>query len=93
MKLNSELVGRTLNQIDAQAISEDHPALEKLKDMFGDHTFFIDGSGLNIIEPMDDKPQTGKVVNVASWDDADPPRLMAHPPESTDVVVELGPMH
>ena len=39
MKLNSEMVDRTLSQIDAEAISEDHPLVPKLKTMFGDHTF------------------------------------------------------
>jgi hypothetical protein len=33
------------------------------------------------------------MVNVASWDDDDPPHLTPHPPESTDVVIEFAPMH
>lgn len=49
MKLNSELVERTLGQIEAKAIPEDHPVFPKLKDLFGDHTFFLDASGLNIV--------------------------------------------
>ncbi len=102
MKLNSELVERALSQIDAEAISEDHPVLPKLKGLFGDHTFFIDTAGLNIIEPIDmveidepmeERPQRGKVVNVANWDDADPPRLLPHVPQATDVIVEFEPMH
>ena len=93
MKLNSVLVERTLGQIEAEAIPEDHPSVPKLKDLFGDHTFFLDTSGLNIIEPMEEAPRTGKLVNVASWDDADPPQLLAHSPESTDVLIEFGPMH
>jgi hypothetical protein len=52
MKLNSEMVERTLSQINAQSISEDHPLVPKLKTMFGDHTFFINATGLNIIEPL-----------------------------------------
>jgi hypothetical protein len=93
MKMDSSLVDRTLSQIKAEAIPEDHPALPKLKDLFGDHTFFLDPSGLNIVEPMEEQPQTGIVVNVASWDDEDPPHLLAHSPESTNVRIEFGPMH
>jgi hypothetical protein len=93
MKLDSELVERTLGQIEAEAIPEDHPVIPKLKDLFGDHTFFLDISGLNIIEPMEEKPRIGKLVNVASWDDTDPPHLLVHVPESTDVLIEFGPMH
>ncbi len=93
MKLNSELVERTLGQIEAKAIPEDHPVFPKLKDLFGDHTFFLDASGLNIVELMEEKPRTGKLVNLASWDDADPPHLQPHIPETTDVLIEFGPMH
>lgn len=93
MKMDSALLERTLSQIDAEAIPEDHPAFPKLKDMFGDHTFFLDPRGLNIIEPVDAQPQTGMVMNVASWDDEDPPNLLAHAPESTDVTIAFGPTH
>jgi len=93
MKLNCELVELTLGQIEAEAIPEDHPVIPKLKDLFGDHTFFVDASGLNIIEPMEEKPRIGKLVNVASWADTDPPHLQPHMPESTDVLIEFGPMH
>jgi hypothetical protein len=83
MKLNSELVERTLGQIEADAIPENHPVFPKLKGLFGDHTFFLDSSGLNIVEPMMQMPRMGKLVNVASWDDADPSQLLAHLPEPT----------
>jgi hypothetical protein len=65
MKLNAALVERTLGQIEAEAIPEDHPVLPKLKGLFGDHTFFLDKSGLNIIEPMEEKPQTARLLNFA----------------------------
>ena len=91
MKLNSEMVDRTLRQIDAHAISEDHPLLPKLKTIFGDHTFFVDATGLNIIEPLEETPQRGTLLKVARWDDTK--KLIAHEPESTDVVVELVPTH
>jgi len=93
MKLNSEMVERTLGQIEAEAIPENHPEFPKLRGLFGDHTFFLDSSGLNIVAPMEQMPRMGKLVNVASWDDADLLQLLPHVPESTDVLIELGSMH
>jgi hypothetical protein len=93
MRLNSALVQRTLSQFEAQAIPENHPSIPDLSRTFGDHTFFIDGDGLKIIEPAvpdEDGQETGQVVKVASWQDANRTSLVAHPPEPTDVVVELG---
>lgn len=92
MKLNSELVDRTLNQIDAQAVPEDGPLFMRLKDIFGDHTFFLDNSGLNIVEPMDGTSQSGNIVNLASWDGTERQSLVPHSPEPTDVVVQLAPL-
>jgi hypothetical protein len=93
MKLNSELIERTLDQIEAEAIPEDHPVVPTLRDLFGDHTFFLNAGGLNIVESMEEKPRIGKLMNVASWDDANPSQLLPHVPESTDVLIELGSMH
>ena len=96
MKLTSAQVERTLSQFQAEAIPDDHPALPKLNQMFGEHTFFIDGSGLNIVEPAEagePETQSGKVVNVANWSDDERTRLVRHEPEPTDVVVTLGSNH
>jgi hypothetical protein len=91
MKLKPELIDRTLSQIHAESIPDDHPMYPKLRSVFGNHTFFLDESGLNIIEPVRERPETGVVMNVASWDDAETPTLVAHPPHSTEVMVELRP--
>ncbi len=80
---------------NAQAIPDDHPALPQLNGLFGDHTFFLDSHGLNIVEPVEpakSRARTGKVVNLASWSDSNPARLEPHEPELTDVVIELGSM-
>ena len=93
MKLAAPMVVRTLDQYDAKVLPESHPAVAQLSKRFGDHTFFIDGTGLNIIEPAEkDGPgqATGVVVNLASWADAERSSLDPHPPEMTDIVVELG---
>jgi hypothetical protein len=96
MKLTSALVERTLSQFEAEAIPDNHPAVPQLRGIFGDHTFFLDGNGLNIVEPAEptqEGAQAGKVVNLASWNDADPPKLAPHEPEPTEVVIVLGFKH
>jgi hypothetical protein len=92
MRLTSAEVERTLSQFEAQAIPDNHPVVPQLYELFGDHTFFLDSNGLNIVEPADPtQAGMGKVVNVADWSDAND--LAPHEPESTDVVIVLGSIH
>jgi hypothetical protein len=96
MKLTPAQVERILSQFEAKAIPEDHPGVPQLNELFGDHTFFLDSNGLNIVEPAEptqEGVQTGKIVNLATWTDADPPSLAPHEPEPTDVVIMLGSKH
>jgi len=93
MRLSPALVEKTLTQFEAQAIPENHPAIPELNRLFGDHTFFLDGSGLHIVEPAigdDEGRQPAHVVKLASWNDAERTSLAAHEPEPTDVMIELG---
>ena len=93
MRLTTPLIQRTLSQLEAQAIPDNHPSMPELSRAFGDYTFFIDGDGLNIVEPTaetGDGEAAGQVVRVASWQDASRTSLVAHPPEPIDVLVELG---
>ena len=96
MKLNTVLVERTLNQFDAQAIPENHPVVQQLSSLFGDHTFFLDANGLSIVEPTgqaNSGSQTGQVVKLAGWSDDNRTSLAPHEPEMTEVVIvlEQGP--
>jgi hypothetical protein len=96
MRLTSTLVERTLTQFEAEAIPDNHPVVAQLRGLFGDHTFFLDGNGLNIVEPAEPSEegiQAGKVVNLASWNDAEPPKLAPHESETTEVVIVLGSKH
>jgi hypothetical protein len=95
MRLNPTLVDRALTQIEAVVLPDDHPAMPQLNRLYGDHTFFVDVNGLNIVEPKDNTSPEGvqevTVVNLANWNNADdPPSLAPHDPEPTDVVVVLG---
>jgi hypothetical protein len=94
MKLNSALVERALTQFDAQAIPDNHPVVNQLSSLFGDHTFFLDANGLNIVEPTgqaNSGSQTGKVIKLAGWSDDNRTSLAPHEPEVTSVVVVLEP--
>ena len=53
MKLNSAQVQRTLDQFEARVIPDENPLIAKLNDLFGEHTFFLDQHGLNIVEPVE----------------------------------------
>jgi len=94
MKLTSAQVERTLGQFEARAIPDDHPVIPQLNDLFGEHTFFLDRKGLNIVEPAEAAaPAAAKVVNLASWSDDDPSGLELHEPEATDIVITFESRH
>jgi hypothetical protein len=95
MRLTSAQVERALDQFEAQAIPDDHPVTAQLSDLFGDHTFFLDTKGLNVVEPVDPAidDETAKVVNLADWADDSLTRLAPHPPQVTEIVIALGPTH
>ena len=48
MKLTSAQIERTVGQFEGQAIPEDHPVVPQLNDLFGEHTFFLSSTGLNL---------------------------------------------
>jgi len=96
MKLTSAQVERTLTQLQGDAIPDNHPVVRQLNSLFGEHTFFLDGNGLNILEPTEaggPVSQSAQVVNLANWSQADPNRLEPHAPEPTDMVVALESEH
>jgi hypothetical protein len=92
MKLASAMVDRTLEQFDAEPLPENHPAVPQLNELFGDHTFFLDVGGLNIVEPTERSEagaKTWQVVKLASWGDAIRTSLTPHSPEPTDIVIRV----
>jgi hypothetical protein len=98
MKLNAAQVARAVSQLEVEALPENHPLMPQLNRIFGEHTYFIDGNGLNIVEPAADAldvpassmGEMGVVVNLANWTDSNPPKLEAHEPELTSDTVALG---
>jgi len=93
MKMNTTQIKQTLHQFQAEAIPTEHPMMPQLERLFGDHTYFLDSNGLNIVEPVEadtGSSPRGVVVNLATWADANAESLQPHRPESTDLVVDLG---
>jgi hypothetical protein len=96
MKLNSDQVTRTLSQFNAQVLPDNHPAVPQLNNLFGDHTFFLDNSGLNVLEPAgtsEPEAEVGEVISLAFWSDETKTSLRAHEPEPTGVVITLAGKH
>jgi len=93
MKLNSTQVKQTLNQMNAHVLPDNHPAVTQLTNLFGDHTFFLDDSGLKVLEPTEvpeTGAETGEVVSLADWTDQSLTSLTPHEPESTGTIVVFG---
>lgn len=93
MKLDATQVKETLTQMDARVLPDDHPAVGKLNELFGDHTFFVDESGLKVLESTgsaEAETQAGSVVSLADWSDETSSTLRAHQPTPTGLVVVLS---
>jgi len=92
MKLTPNQVQTALTQIEADVLPESHPVVERLSDLFGEHTFFLNTGGLTIIEPP---PRDGsgrgncQVVHLADWTDANLTSLAPHEPKPTGQQVAL----
>ncbi len=94
MKLASAMIDRTLDEFEAEALPDNHPAVARLNEIFGDHTYFLDRSGLSIVEPADTSPVAApawQVVKIARWSDETKTSLSAHEPEPTDIVFAVQP--
>jgi hypothetical protein len=95
MRLNSAQVTQALSQMEAQVLPDDHPAVTELTDVFGDHTFFLDDSGLKVLEPAEipeTDVQSSEVVSLADWSDATLTSLKPHAPEPTGTVIVFRPI-
>jgi len=96
MKLNTRQIEQASRQFEGQAIPDDHPLVPTLSKLFGDHTFFLDGNGLSVVEPTDIEDvntRSGTVVNLANWSDADMTSLAPHAPEPTEITLKLATEH
>ncbi len=91
MKLNAAQIRKVEEQLAVEAFTEEHPVTPDLKKAFGDHTFFLDAAGLNIVEP-NPSPESSSVnvLRVATWASDEHTELLSHEPEMLPVTVDLG---
>jgi len=91
MKLSATQIRTVEAQLGVKPVPEEHPVTADLKEAFGDHTFFLDAAGLNIVEP-DPSPDvaSANVVKVASWANDERNQLLGHQPETLAVTVDLS---
>jgi hypothetical protein len=92
MKLESDMLMNTLDQFEAEALPDSHPAIPQLNETFGEHTFLLDEEGLHIIEPAEDATAgdlVGTVVTVGRWT-SDGKSLALQQPEPSDIRIDLG---
>ena len=91
MKLSSVQIEQALDQFEADVVPENNPVIPQLTRLFGDHTYFLDQTGLNIVEPAGHEQQNGRdgpmgvVVNIANWTGEGSMSLVPHEPETTSV--------
>lgn len=93
MKLSPVRIQQTLEQLAAQTVvvTPEHPKAAELNEIFGEHTFFLDEDGLEIIEPAapegHGENDAGQLVKLAMWNDAARTELAAHPAEVTSIII------
>jgi hypothetical protein len=92
MKLGAAQISHVERQLGFQSVPDDHPVMSDLKDTFGDHTFFLDTKGLNIVEFDTAADGTsGIIFKLASWANEDQSELLPHDPEIRSAAVDLVP--
>jgi len=92
MKLNDVQIAKTLSQFRAQVLADDHPAVVQFRELFGQHTFFLDAMGLYVLELLEVpgvEAEEAEVISLADWSDAGFTKMTTHQPEPTGVVVRL----
>jgi len=97
MKMTSAQIQQTLHtlnaaKLNAETVPPEHPMMSQLERLFGEHTYFLDSRGLNIVEPVEAGHADGRlgvVLNLASWTDSRAESLQPHQPEPTETMVDL----
>jgi hypothetical protein len=93
MKLNSNQIAAVKQDLSADPLDEDNPAMGSLREAFGDHTFYVGSDGLFVIEPVENASHPGEpaqLVLVAAWTDEDKKALQPVPPQHTETIVDLA---
>ena len=94
MKLNSNQIAAVKQDLSADPLEEENPAMASLRQAFGDHTFYVGSEGLFVVEPVEDDAHPGEpaqLVLVAAWTDEEKKALQPVPPQQTAKIVDLTP--
>lgn len=94
LKLSDNQIAAVRETVGAEPIPEDNPAMEPLKQNFGDHTFYVDNTGLLVLEPVNDPNQPGEpaaVIHIAAWTDEERKQLQPIEPKASGAVLDLAP--
>lgn len=94
MKLTSEQITAVERVLGAGPIEDENPAMESLRNIFGDHTFYIGEEGLFSFEP-DQEAQDGaadpiRLILIAGWTDENRNQLQPVEPQATNVVIDAS---
>lgn len=90
MKLTAAVISRVEEQREIQILPDEHPVMPQLVEAFGEHTFFLDAAGLNIVEPDPSSDgSNGVVIKLAAWNE-ERTELQAHEPEEQPFTVDLS---
>ena len=92
MKLSTDQVAQIFEQTGADPVPDNHQAITDLRNVFGDHTFYVAPDGLCVWEEAghaDTGGQVAEAMVVASWADEEKTQLQPHDPKPTAIVVKL----
>lgn len=93
MRLTDEQIEVVSRDLGADPLEEENPAIGTLRELYGDHTFYVAPEGLLILEPIEAPNHPGKPCNfvqVAEWTDDTKKALKPMKPKTSDMVVDLA---
>lgn len=93
MRLTSQQAAAVKQELGADSLEEENPAMESLQKLFGDHTFYVGEEGLLVFERIDnagDGDTRAQMILVAAWTDENKNALSPIEPQPTTIVVDLG---
>lgn len=98
MKLSNVQIAATRDSLGATPVPEDHPVMDQLQQAFGEHTFFLDQSGLSVFVDQTEVPSEvelpegePRLVMIAAWTDENRNTLGAVEPVDRGVTLPEPP--
>ena len=93
MVLSEDQIKRVKSQTGAFPIPEDHTALETLVKRFGQHSFFLDDTGLHVFQPVQPTVDSGEKllrISLAVWDGEVKTKLIPRQEPDPGQVVDIS---